>query len=171
MLVLAALVAGCATRGTALVADSRASLDKRIATPLRELAFAPMPMAEWVRGDLDDRASVVAIDGRPVYARGFVLPDHAGVLELSVRSYLLAATLDETAGYSQGPSAAEPVDDAYIGRHCPRLAAAAPYFNEGEWNATFAAGLDALFARMEATQPVAKPKPSRRRRQPRGPRS
>lgn len=59
--------------------------------------------------------------------------------------YLTGAALDETAGYAHGPSAAEPVDEAYIAAHCPRLAAAAPYFKAPEWDKTFAQGLDALF--------------------------
>ena len=59
--------------------------------------------------------------------------------------YLTGAALDETAGYADGPSAAEPVDEAYIAAHCPRLAAAAPYFKAPEWDKTFAQGLDALF--------------------------
>ena len=60
--------------------------------------------------------------------------------------FLTGAALDETAGYANGPSAAEPVDDAYIAAHCPRLAAAAPYFREPHWDATFALGLEALIA-------------------------
>jgi AcrR family transcriptional regulator len=59
--------------------------------------------------------------------------------------YLTGAALDETAGYACGPSAAEPVDDAYIAAHCPRLAAAAPYFKAPQWDQTFAQGLEALF--------------------------
>jgi AcrR family transcriptional regulator len=58
--------------------------------------------------------------------------------------YLTGAALDETSGYAQGPSAAEPVSDAYIAEHCPRLAAAAPYFKRAHWDATFALGMDAL---------------------------
>jgi AcrR family transcriptional regulator len=58
--------------------------------------------------------------------------------------FLTGAALDETSGYAKGPSAAEPVDDAYIGAHCPRLAAAAPYFKAAHWDATFALGLEAL---------------------------
>lgn len=58
--------------------------------------------------------------------------------------YLTGAALDETSGYARGPSAAEPVDDAYIAQHCPRLAAAAPYFKAPHWDATFALGLEAL---------------------------
>ena len=58
--------------------------------------------------------------------------------------YLMGAALDETSGYALGPSAAEPVDDAYIAEHCPRLAAAAPYFGQAHWDRTFALGLAAL---------------------------
>jgi AcrR family transcriptional regulator len=63
--------------------------------------------------------------------------------------YLVGAALDETAGYAKGPSAAEPVDDAYIGRHCPRLAASARWFQRSEWDATFEAGMEALMSGFE----------------------
>ena len=68
----------------------------------------------------------------------------------AVGYYLTGAALDETSGYSQGPSAAEAVDDAYIAAHCPRLAAAAPYFKAPHWDATFALGLEALIAGLRA---------------------
>lgn len=58
--------------------------------------------------------------------------------------YLIGAGLEETAGYARGPSAAEPVDEAYIAAHCPTLLAAAPYFQERHWDATFGHGLDCL---------------------------
>lgn len=58
--------------------------------------------------------------------------------------YLIGAALDETSGYANGPSAAQPVSDDYIAAHCPRLAAAAPYFKRPHWDATFALGVDAL---------------------------
>ena len=61
-------------------------------------------------------------------------------------SHLTGAASDETSGYARGPSAAEPVDDAFIGRNCPRLASVARYFQQPEWDATFAFGLDALIA-------------------------
>jgi AcrR family transcriptional regulator len=60
--------------------------------------------------------------------------------------YLIGACLEETAGYARGPSAAEPVDDAFIARECPRLMAAAPYFQEAHWNRTWQLGIDALIA-------------------------
>ena len=60
--------------------------------------------------------------------------------------YVTGAALDETAGYALGPSAAEPVDDAFIARECPSLAAAAPYAKREHWDRTFALGLDAVIA-------------------------
>lgn len=58
--------------------------------------------------------------------------------------YLTGAALDETAGYAQGPSAAEPVSDAEIVRDCPNLAAVAPYFQPQHFEQTFARGLELL---------------------------
>jgi AcrR family transcriptional regulator len=56
--------------------------------------------------------------------------------------YLIGAGLEETAGYARGPSAAEPVGDDYVVQHCPTLVAAAPYFKEPHWDATFDYGVD-----------------------------
>jgi len=64
--------------------------------------------------------------------------------------YLVGACLDETSGYARGPSAAEPVDPAFIARACPRLSAAAPYFQPTHWDATWQLGVDALMARAVA---------------------
>ncbi|MGY4829671.1 TetR/AcrR family transcriptional regulator [Sphaerotilaceae bacterium SBD11-9] len=58
--------------------------------------------------------------------------------------YLMGACLDETAGYAKGPSAAEPVSDAHIAEHCPRLMAVAPYFQRAHWDRSFALGLQSL---------------------------
>ena len=72
-----------------------------------------------------------------------VLPDP----ELSARYfrtlgyYLVGAGLDETSGYAKGPSAAEPVDDEFILRECPRLVAVGRYFRPSEWDATFELGV------------------------------
>jgi AcrR family transcriptional regulator len=60
--------------------------------------------------------------------------------------YMMGAGLDETAGYAKGPTAAEPVDDAYVARHCPRLAASARWFARSEWDATFTLGVEAMLA-------------------------
>src|SRR5215218_536146 len=58
--------------------------------------------------------------------------------------YLTGAALDETAGYAQGPSAAEPVSGETIAADFPHLAAAAPYFQPGHFQATFETGLEML---------------------------
>jgi AcrR family transcriptional regulator len=62
--------------------------------------------------------------------------------------YLVGAGLDETSGYAAGPAAAEPVSEAYVAAHCPRLAAAAPCFRQPQWDATFDLGLEALIGAM-----------------------
>lgn len=63
--------------------------------------------------------------------------------------YLAGAGLEETTGYARGPSAAEPVDDACIARKCPRLMAAARYFQPEHWDATWQLRIDALLERGE----------------------
>ncbi len=64
--------------------------------------------------------------------------------------YVTGAALDETAGYAKGPSAAEPVTDAYIAEHCPHLAVAAPWFKSEWWDSTFELGLESLLAALRA---------------------
>lgn len=63
--------------------------------------------------------------------------------------FLVGAGLDETAGYAKGPSAMEPVDDAFIQRECPHLAAAARWFQRPQWDVTFALGAEALLAALQ----------------------
>ena len=58
--------------------------------------------------------------------------------------YLTGAALDETAGYANGPSAAEPVSNETIAANFPHLAAAAPYFQSDQFQATFETGLEML---------------------------
>jgi AcrR family transcriptional regulator len=58
--------------------------------------------------------------------------------------YLTGAALDETAGYAQGPSAAEAVSNDTIVANFKHLAAAAPYFQPGHFEATFETGLEML---------------------------
>jgi AcrR family transcriptional regulator len=60
--------------------------------------------------------------------------------------YLMGAALDETMGYAKGPSAAEPVDGAFIERECPQLARSAGFFQRGEWDETFEQGMESLLA-------------------------
>ncbi len=77
-------------------------------------------------------------------------PERAARQFRAIGYYVMGAAFDETAGYARGPSAAEPVDDAYVARHCPLLAAAAPCFRQAEWDTTFSLGLDALFEGLRA---------------------
>lgn len=79
----------------------------------------------------------------------------------AVGYYLVGAGLDETAGYARGPSAAEPVTGEFIASHCPRLVAAAPYFQPQHWDATFEFGMELLLAGVQVEQAAA------RRRSPR----
>jgi len=60
--------------------------------------------------------------------------------------FLMGAALDETMGYAKGPSAAMPVDGAFIERECPQLARSARFFRRGEWDETFEQGLESLLA-------------------------
>jgi AcrR family transcriptional regulator len=62
--------------------------------------------------------------------------------------YLAGACLDETSGYARGPSAAEPVADAFVARECPRLVAVGRYFRRDQWDATFELGVEALLEAM-----------------------
>jgi hypothetical protein len=84
--------------------------------------------------------------------------------------YLVGACLEETAGYAKGPSAAEPVDEAFVAREAPHLTMVARYFAPSEWQATWQLGIDALIARGNADAEAAAaigtsaPKPSRRGR-------
>ncbi len=60
--------------------------------------------------------------------------------------YLMGAALDETMGYAKGPSAAEPVDGAFIARECPLLARSARYFQRDQWDKTFEQGMEEMLA-------------------------
>ena len=64
--------------------------------------------------------------------------------------YLMGAALDETMGYSKGPSAAEPVDGDFITRECPLLARSAKYFQRDQWDRTFERGMDDMLAALGA---------------------
>jgi hypothetical protein len=63
--------------------------------------------------------------------------------------YLAGAALDETAGYANGPSAAEPVSNETIAANFGNLAAAAPFFQPAHFQATFETGLEMLLAEIE----------------------
>ena len=64
--------------------------------------------------------------------------------------YLVGAALDETAGYANGPSAAEPASEEYIAENCPHLAAAARFHPPEWWESTFELGLESLLDSMRA---------------------
>ena len=76
--------------------------------------------------------------------------------------YLVGACLDETAGYARGPSAAEPVSDAFVARECALLAESAPYFQERQPDRTFELGVDLLMDALERRSPQP-PAPAKRR--------
>lgn len=63
--------------------------------------------------------------------------------------YLMGAGLDETAGYTHGPSTVEPVPGDIMQREYPNVVAAAPYFRAIEWDKTFELGLDLLLRSVE----------------------
>jgi AcrR family transcriptional regulator len=67
--------------------------------------------------------------------------------------YLMGAVLDETAGYSRGPSTVTPVPDEVMARDYPNVVAAAPHFVPAAREATFLAGLDALIDGWVAARP------------------
>jgi len=58
--------------------------------------------------------------------------------------YLIGALLDETSGYSKGPSAAEPVADDIVARDFPAVLSAGPYFAREHHSKTFEHGLETL---------------------------
>ncbi|HSN34312.1 MAG TPA: TetR/AcrR family transcriptional regulator [Ideonella sp.] len=95
---------------------------------------------------------------------------NGGDVELTARQfraigyYLTGAALDEAAGYAKGPSAAEPVSDAFIAEHCPLLASVAPYFKPAHWDATWRYGLDALLDRAREDAAAATARAGRRAR-------
>jgi AcrR family transcriptional regulator len=64
----------------------------------------------------------------------------------TVGYYLMGACLDETLGYANGPSAAEPVEGEFIARECPQLARSARYFQQKEWDKTFELGMEQMLA-------------------------
>jgi AcrR family transcriptional regulator len=58
--------------------------------------------------------------------------------------YLLGATLEETSGYAQGPSAVKPLPDSEVQRMYPHVAQAAGYFTSDQFDETFERGLSIL---------------------------
>lgn len=94
--------------------------------------------------------------------RSMIDDDELAARHFRVMGYFLAgAELDETSGYARGPSAAEPVGNEFIARECPNLIAAAPFFDQRHWDATFELGLDAIFDKLRSD--IAALKKARRR--------
>lgn len=58
--------------------------------------------------------------------------------------FLVGATLDEIAGYANGPSSLQPIGDDELARQFPELAAAAEFFAPEHFERTFEAGMDLL---------------------------
>ena len=58
--------------------------------------------------------------------------------------YLLGATLEETSGYAQGPSAVKPLPDNEVQRLYPQVAQAGNYFAADQMDETFERGLGIL---------------------------
>jgi len=67
----------------------------------------------------------------------------------SIGYYLNGAMLDETAGYSRGPSTVAPVSDELMQRDFPAVVRAARWFTPDERERTFAAGLLVLLEGLE----------------------
>jgi AcrR family transcriptional regulator len=140
----------------------------------RALASAPMPAAtlpplERLRGAmhayramahrhaalypllavhrLNTPTGVRFIESILALVRGVVADPELAARHFRVIGYFLMGDgLDETSGYAKGPSAAEPVDGAFIARECPLLAASARWFQRSEWDRTFEIGVEALLA-------------------------
>jgi AcrR family transcriptional regulator len=94
----------------------------------------------------------------------------AGDEEVAARSfralgyYLMGAALDETMGYAKGPSAAVPVDDAFIERECPLLARSAKYFRRDQWDRTFELGMEDMLRALAERAPSESRAPGPRKR-------
>jgi len=83
-------------------------------------------------------------------------PEAAARQFRAVGYYLVGACIDETSGYAKGPSAAEPVSEAYIRANCPALVSAAPYFQREHWDATFSLGMEAMIDSFSARRTQAR---------------
>ena len=99
---------------------------------------------------LNTPSGIAYIDGiiGMLRAAGFSDRDAATHFRI-IGYYLTGAALDETSGYAQGPSAAEPVSNDTIAADFRNLAAAAPFFQSGHFQATFETGLEMLLAEIE----------------------
>lgn len=99
---------------------------------------------------LNTPSGVAYIDGTIGILRAAGFSDRDAATHFrTIGYYLTGAALDETAGYAMGPSAAEPVSNNTIAADFRNLAAAAPFFQPGHFQATFETGLEMLLAEIE----------------------
>lgn len=68
----------------------------------------------------------------------------------AVSYYVMGAGLDETAGYSRGPSTVEPVSEEKMRRDYPHVAAAGRYFRPEDFDKTFEFGWELMLAGIAA---------------------
>lgn len=76
--------------------------------------------------------------------------------------YITGAALDETSGYANGPSAAEPVPGHVQAKEFPAITAIGPWFRKVHHKKTFEAGLETLLAKIaeDAARASKGPSPS-----------
>ncbi len=102
---------------------------------------------------LNTQAGVAYIDGIIGILRDAGFSDReAATYFREIGYYLTGAALDETAGYAKGPSSAEPVSNEAIAAQFKNLAAAAPYFQQSHFQATFETGLEILLGGIERSR-------------------
>lgn len=63
--------------------------------------------------------------------------------------YIIGATLDETGGYSKGPSSTEPVSFEALKRDFANVLSAGPHFGKDQWQRMFELGLDIMLKGIE----------------------
>ena len=71
-------------------------------------------------------------------------PEHAARSFRVLGYYLLGATLDESSGYAEGPTAMQPMDEDDLREQYPAVAHAGRYFATDQFDATFELGLGVL---------------------------
>jgi AcrR family transcriptional regulator len=116
-------------------------------TLLKRPAFAQIALVHRT----NTRAGLTYLESisRLIAEAGFSMEQSARIFR-SVGYYLSGALLDETRGYAQGPSAAEPVMLEEQAQIAPTLIAMGRWFRADSWEKTFEFGLDALLDEFEA---------------------
>lgn len=66
----------------------------------------------------------------------------------SIGYYVMGAGLDESLGYANGPSAAEPMPDEEARKEFPAIMSVGPFFSQAYRTETFEAGLEPLLANL-----------------------